>query len=127
VSSKGEPLCETVVQFTYDPRRSAVVPTRLFSGLNGALTTEIYNPYITVAETRRLTHLSYRARARCKFVDTKKAQSKGRSGKVDKAINLIAMLYSVESQNRLSDAVMRHPDREQISVPVLEKIMSLAG
>ena len=119
---KGGPPGETVIQFTYDPSRSTAVPTRLLSGFTGALMTDGYKPYRTVVATQGLTHLCCWAHARRKFVEAKKAQPKGRSGKADMAINLIAKLYAVESQHRLSDAATRHRNREQISVPALEKL-----
>ena len=111
---KGGPPGETVIQFTYDPSRSTAVPTRLLSGFTGALMTDGYKPYRTVVATQGLTHLCCWAHARRKFMDAKKAQPKGRSGKADMAINLIAKLYAVGSVHFVSHILRRWPQVDKI-------------
>lgn len=119
---KGGPPGKTVVQFNYDPSRSTAVPDRLLAGFNGVLMSDGYKPYRTVAATYKLKHLCCWAHARRKFVDAQKAQPKGKSGKADMAISLIAKLYAVEKQNRDSDAATRHRNRESLTVPALKKL-----
>ena len=119
---KGGPPGETVVQFNYDPSRSTAVPDRLLAGFTGTLMTDGYKPYRTAAATHKLTHLCCWAHARRKFVEAQKAQPKGKSGKADMAISLIAKLYAVEKQHRDSDAATRHRNRETLSKPALLKL-----
>lgn len=111
-----------MVQFNYDPSRSTAVPDRLLAGFTGTLMSDGYKPYRTAAATNKLVHLCCWAHARHLFVDAQKAQPKGKSGKADMAIGLIAKLYAVEKQNRDSDAATRHRNRKSSTVPTLKKL-----
>ena len=55
---------------------------------------------------------------------TPKKQPKGKTGKADLAISIIAKLYAVEKEARDSDAAARHRSRQARSVPVLEQLHS---
>lgn len=55
-------------------------------------------------------------------MEAKKAQPKGKSGKADMAISLIAKLYAVEKITSDSDAAARHRKRQAQSLPVLNKL-----
>ena len=51
-------------------------------------------------------------------------QPKGKTGKADMAMSLIAKLYAVEKQTAFSDAATRHRTRLDNAVPVLLKLQS---
>lgn len=119
---RGGPPGQTTILFTYDPSRSAAVPERLLAGYDGALMSDGYEAYRRVSRVRGLDHLCCWAHARRKFVDAKKAQPKGKSGKADAAIALIGKLYAVERECATSDAVARHRTRQARSVPVLAQL-----
>ena len=63
-----------------------------------------------------------KAHVRRKFVEAQKAQPKGKSGKADRIVNLIAKLYTVEKQSKDSDGATRHNNRQQRSMATLKKI-----
>ena len=119
---RGGPPGGEAVLFTYDPSRSAAVPERLLGDYGGALMSDGYEAYRRVARVKGIDHLCCWAHARRKFVEAKKAQPKGKSGKADRAIALIGKLYAVERANRASDAVTRHRDRSARSAPVLAEL-----
>lgn len=116
---RGGPPHNPVVQFHYRPSRSTATANQLLEGFQGTLMSDGYTSYRQVARSLVLTHLCCWTHARRKFVEAKKAQSKGKTGKADMAINYIAKLYAVEKQEKTSDAATRHRTRQQRSVPTL--------
>ena len=119
---RGGPPGKPAILFTYDPSRSAAVPERLLAGFDGALVSDGYEAYRRVARLRGIEHLCCWAHARRKFMDAKKAQPKGKSGKADVAIGLIGKLYAVERESASSDAATRHRNRVARSAPVLDQL-----
>jgi len=118
---RGGPPNKAIVQFHYDPGRSADTAKDLLKGFEGTLMSDGYQPYRTVAKHQGFTHLCCWAHSRRKFIEAQKAQPKGKIGKADMAINFIAKLYGVEKQTKDSDAAQRHHARQQTSVPVLKQ------
>ena len=116
---RGGPPDKSIVRFHYDPGRSTATAKRLLEGFAGALMSDGYKPYREVARENNLTHLCCWAHSRRKFIEAQKAQPKGKTGKADMAISLIAKLYAVEKQTKNSDAATRHRIRQGVSVPVL--------
>ncbi|MFT6288255.1 MAG: transposase [Alcanivorax sp.] len=102
---RGGPPDKPVVQFHYDPGRSTATAERLLSGFTGTLMTDGYKPYRAVAKGQGLNHLCCWAHIHRKFMDAQKAQSKGRTGKADMAINFIGKLYGVEKRQRVVKAL----------------------
>lgn len=119
---RGGPPRRPVIHFTYDSGRSTAVPDRLLKEYRGVLMTDGYKPYRQVAAAKGLVHLCCWAHARRKFVEAQKAQPKGKAGRADKALTLIAKLYAVEKREQHSDAATRHSTRQQESVPVLDTL-----
>lgn len=119
---RGGPPDRPVIHFTYDPSRSAAVPDQLLSGYQGVLMSDGYQPYRQVAASKRLIHLCCWAHVRRQFVEAKKVQPKGKTGRADQALQLIAKLYAVEKQEKNSDAATRHQSRQKHSVSVLEQL-----
>jgi len=109
------------IRFHYDPGRSTDTAKRLLDGYQGALMTDGYKPYRTVAMDGGLDHLCCWAHSRRKFIDAQKAQPKGKTGKADMAINYIAKLYAVEKKTKGNDAAARHLARQQYSVLALKQ------
>jgi transposase len=119
---RGGPPGKPVIHFTYDPGRGASVAARLLSGYKGALMTDGYQAYRAVVTKTSITHLCCWAHARRKFIEAKKAQPKGKTGKADMAVNFIAKLYAVEKQSLNSDAATRHRTRQECSVAILDQL-----
>lgn len=116
---RGGPPGKPGTLFHYEPGRSTRTASELLDGYRGALMTDGYASYRTVAHAGALTHLCCWAHARRKFKDAQKAQPKGKTGKADMAINFIARLYAVEKQSRDSDAAARQRVRQDRSVAIL--------
>ena len=121
---RGGPPGQTVVRFNYDPSRVTAVPDQLLTGYRGVLMSDGYQPYRTVAAKQGLVHLCCWAHARRKFKEAQRVQPKGKTGKADMALSLIAKLYAVETQTKLSDAASRHRTRQEASVPALAKLLA---
>ena len=119
---RGGPPGETVVRFTYAPTRAATVPERLISDYAGAVMTDGYEVYRRVAKDGAFVHLVCWAHARRKFVEARKAQPKGRSGKADAALSLIGKLYGIERTCARSDAATRQLARVERAAPVLAEL-----
>ncbi len=118
---RGGPPDKPTVLFNYEPSRSGATASNLLLGYAGALMTDGYTVYRTVAKANpAITHLCCWAHARRKFKEAQKAQPKGKTGKADMAVNFIAKLYAVEKQTRDSDAAARHHSRQKSSVATLQ-------
>jgi len=62
--------------FTYAPSRSARTAVELYAGARGALMTDGYEPYATVASVNSLVHLGCMAHARRYLVEAEAALKK---------------------------------------------------
>ncbi len=113
---------KAVVLFHYDPSRSSAVADKLLKNYSGALMTDGYAAYQQVAARKELTHLCCWAHARRKFVEAQKAQPKGKTGKADHALAMIAKLYAVEKRHKDSDVAMRQHAREDESKVILDSL-----
>jgi transposase len=118
---RGGPPDKPTVLFNYEPSRSGATASYLLSGYVGALMTDGYAAYRTVAKANQeITHLCCWAHSRRKFKEAQKAQPKAKTGKADMAISFIAKLYAVEKQQKDGDAATRHHSRQEKSVATLE-------
>jgi len=95
---RGGPPDKPIIYFHYDPSRSTSVASRLLQGFSGTLMSDGYESYRKVAADESFTHLCCWAHARRKFMDAKKAQLKGKSGRADKALTFIRKLYAAETR-----------------------------
>lgn len=118
---RGGPPGQPIIQLTYDSSRSAAVPSRLLAGYNGALMTDGYLAYRSAVASMEITHLCCWSHARRKFIEARKAQPNGKTGKADMAINFIAKLYGVEKRSLDRDADTRRRNRQSYSVAILEE------
>ncbi len=62
------------------------------------------------------------AHARRKFMDAKKLQGKGKSGKADKALAKIQKLYGIESRLKGASVETRKAERQIHAKPILEEL-----
>ena len=119
---RAGPPDKPIVLFHYDPSRSSAVADHLLADYRGALMSDGYAAYKQVAKTHAITHLCCWAHARRKFVEAQKAQPKGKTGRADLAISLIAKLYAVEKRHRASEIDTRQLARASDSVSTLQTL-----
>ena len=93
-------------------------------GFSGTLMSDSYESYRQVATEESFTHLCCWAHARRKFVEAKKAQPKGKSGRANKALTFIRNLYAVETECRDKTSLERYERRQADSKQVLSEFKS---
>lgn len=86
---------------------------------NGYLQTDSYAAYDGL---HQVTNVGCLAHARRKFMDAKKLQGKGKSGKVDKALAKIQKLYGIESRLKGAPVEKRKAERQAYSKPILDEL-----
>ena len=74
-----------------------------------------------MARDNDLTHLCCWAHARRKFVEAQKSQPKGKTGRADRAVNMIAKLYAVEKRTKTASTEVRQAERAKCSEPYLDE------
>lgn len=106
----------------FDPVLFVFLPTRLLEGYRGYLMTDDYAGYNALGAQAGVERLGCWAHARRKFVEARKVQPKGKTGRADIALNLINKLYGVERD--LNDACDddRKTGRHDRSLPVLAQL-----
>lgn len=118
----GGPPTQPIKLFHYAASRSGAVASDLLEGYEGYLQSDDYAGYNAVGAKADITHLGCWAHARRKFVEAQKAGAKGKTGKADVAISLIAKLYAIEHNIKGQGAEAKCEIRQVQSVPQLEKI-----
>lgn len=114
--------------FTYAPSRSGDTARELYAGARGALLTDGYEAYESVAQTCGLTHLGCWAHARRRFVEAEAALPKAaRSPEqpATKFIAEIAQLYKVEAEARVASVDERTRLRKEHSAAVLDRLQKM--
>ena len=119
---RGGPPGQEVILFDYAPSRAGSVPVQLLGDYSGCLVTDGYEGYAEVVRCNGITHAGCWAHARRKFVEAQKVQPKGKTGKADWVINLIAKLCAVETQAKALDPEARQALREQKSRPLIHQL-----
>ncbi|MFI8742161.1 IS66 family transposase [Pseudomonas sp. NPDC077405] len=120
----GGPPDRPVILFDYSSSRAQEVPLRLLAGYRGYLMTDDYAGYNAVAAQAGVERLACWAHARRKFIEAKKVQPKGKTGRADVALNLINKLYGIERDFKEASAEQRHQGRQQNSLPILMQLKS---
>jgi len=124
----GGPPGEKSILFEYDPSRSGEVPLRLLDGYTGYLQTDGYSGYNAVCTRNGNIQLGCWDHARRKFKDAQNAQPKPKKGKTkkiskaDRMLSHINHLYIIERQIKTLSIDEKYQQRQQRSVPVLNKI-----
>lgn len=116
---RGGPPGKPVILYDYDPSRSGQVPLRLLEGWQGYLMTDGYDGYNAAVRAGGIEHLICAAHARRKFVEAKRAQTKGKRGRADQAIDYFARLYRIERECKDATDEQRLQARQARSLPVL--------
>ena len=94
----------------------------MLNGYRGTLMVDGYSGYDPVCAIQSLLRLGCWAHARRKFMDAKKLQPKGKTGRADQALAYIQKLYVVERKAKQSSAQQRHQLRQEQSAPIVEKL-----
>lgn len=124
MSASGPP----VRLFTYAASRSAETARKLYEGARGALLTDGYEAYASVAQACGLIHLGCWAHARRRFVEAEAALPKAARTPNQPAAQFIAAisgLYAIEANAREASVEERTRLRQEHSRPVLAKIEAL--
>lgn len=108
--------------FHYAPTRAAQVPQDCLDKTVSALMVDGYEGYQAACNDYTITRLGCWAHARRKFVDAKKLQPKGKTGKADQAIAFIQKLYRIEQDIKDSPPDERLRIRQQQANPILDTI-----
>lgn len=118
LQQSGQPA----VLFNYSPTRNGDTPKLKLNDFEGALMVDGYEGYQGVCDERQLTRLGCWAHARRKFMDAKKQQVKGKSGRADQVLSLIQQLYRVEKASEDFTADQRYEIRQKQSKAILSKL-----
>jgi transposase len=119
---KGGPPERPVILYHYAPSRGKAVPVELLKDWRGHLMCDGYAAYEEVGDRSDVELLACWVHARRGFVDAIKLQPKGLKGRADDMVEMIARLYKVEKDCRLSTIEERYQSRQDISKPILEEI-----
>lgn len=109
---------KNIVLYDYQASRQGKWPQNYLQGYNGYLQVDGYQAY----EQTGATLVGCWAHARRKFIDAKKVQPKGKSGKADMALGQIQKLYAIESKIKDKRADEKYQWRQQHANPLLEKL-----
>jgi len=111
-----------ITLFHYDPGRSQQVPIDLLGTTVNTLMVDGYEWYQKSCDTYEIKRLGCWAHARRKFMDAKKIQPKGKTGKADQALAFIQKLYLIEKQLKDDSPDQRYQVRQQQASPIIEQI-----
>lgn len=104
-----------IVIYEYQSSRASICPQNYLQGFKGYLQVDGYVGY----EKVEATLVGCMAHARRKFMEAKKAQPKGKTGKADKAIAIIQKLYRIETEIHAKVASEKHAIRQKKALPLL--------
>ena len=110
---------KNIVLFDYQNGRSRACPEGFLGEYDGYLQTDGYKAYDGLT---KVEHLGCLAHARRKFMDAKKLQGKGKTGKADVALAKIQKLYAVETRLRGKSAEERMAERQKLAKPMLDDL-----
>jgi transposase len=108
--------------FHYSPSRSQETPNKILSSTTQAIMVDGYDGYQPACDRYQITRLGCWAHARRKFMDVKKTQAKGKTGKADQAIAFIQKLYRIESKMKDEPPERRYALRQSEAVPIMDAI-----
>ncbi|MEF1340097.1 IS66 family transposase, partial [Vibrio rotiferianus] len=84
--------------------------------------TPLYNALHKHLLEQVVIHLGCLAHARRKFMDAKKVQGKGKTGKADVALAKIQKLYALETRLKGRSALERMTERQKLAKPMLDDL-----
>lgn len=103
------PDMKNVVLFDYQNSRARVCPVNFLGDYSGYLQSDGYAAYDGLTN---VTNVGCFAHARRKFMEAKKLQGKGKTGKADVALAKIQKLYALESRLKLASVEERWAERQ---------------
>lgn len=121
VQASGPPD-RKVVLFDYTSSRAQEVPLRLLESYQGYLMTDDYGGYNALALQPGIERLACMAHVRRKFVDARKVQPKGKTGRADIALTMINKLYGIERELKDVSEEQRYIGRQEQSLPILAQL-----
>ncbi|MFS1982367.1 IS66 family transposase [Vibrio breoganii] len=113
------PNVKNIALYDYQNSRARACPVDFLGDYNGYLQTDGYAAYDGL---HHVTNVGCLAHARRKFMDAKKLQGKGKSGKADKALAKIQKLYGIESRLKGAPAQERKAERRALAKPILDEL-----
>ena len=113
---------QPITLFQYDPTRSQQVPLNLLDSSVKTLMVDGYEWYQKACDDYQIKRLGCWAHARRYFMDAKKIQPKGKTGKADQALAWIQQLYLLERQIKDDPPDQRYTIRQQQAQPIIDKI-----
>ena len=108
-----------IVLFDYQNGRSRACPVAFLGEYKGYLQTDGYKAYDGLPKVK---HLGCLAHARRKFMDAKKLQGKGKTGKADIGLAKIQKLYALETRLKGKAAQERLTERQKLAEPMLDDL-----
>jgi len=112
-----------IVLYDYQPSRSGQCATDYLDGYSGYLQVDGYAGYNQTAATL----VGCWAHARRKFVEARKAQPKGKTGRADWAISHIQKLYRVEAEIKDLETAEKQSARQVKTRPLLDELKAWLG
>lgn len=113
------PNVKNIALYDYQNSRARACPVAFLEDYSGYLQTDGYGAYDGL---HHVTNVGCLAHARRKFMDAKKLQGKGKSGKADKALAKIQKLYGIESRLKGASVEIRKAERQQYAKPILDEL-----
>ncbi|WP_284186116.1 IS66 family transposase [Vibrio algivorus] len=110
---------KNIVLYDYQNSRARACPETFLGNYDGYLQTDGYGAYDGL---HQVTNVGCMAHARRKFMDAKKLQGKGKSGKADKALAKIQKLYGIESGLKGVSVDKRKTERQRQAKPILDDL-----
>lgn len=107
-----------IVLYDYQRSRAGQCAVDFLDGYQDYLQVDGYAGY----EQTKATLVGCMAHARRKFMEAKKSQPKGKSGKADMALNQIQQLYAIENRIKDKTPEEKHKIRQEKAVPLLNKL-----
>ncbi|CAH8241194.1 hypothetical protein VAEKB19_5610004 [Vibrio aestuarianus] len=111
------PNVRNIVLYDYQNSRARACPVNFLGDYSGYLQSDGYAAYDGLTN---ITNVGCLAHARRKFMEAKKLQGKGKSGKADSALAKIQKLYGIESRLKLASVEERWAERQAQAKPMLD-------
>jgi transposase len=115
---------QPVMIFHYATTRHQSVPLEQLSTDTQALMVDGYQGYQPACDDYDILRLGCWAHARRKFVEAKRQQLKGKTGKADQALAFIQKLYAIERHITDEPPDQRLSIRQQQAKPVIDKLQA---
>ena len=110
---------KNIVLFDYQNSRARSCPVGFLGDYSGYLQSDGYRVYDGLSH---VTNVGCFAHARRKFMEAKKLQGKGKTGKADVALANIQKLYALASRLKASSATTRYEERQAHAKPMLDDL-----